>query len=169
VVAEDRQRVRGHRARRDVEDGGRQFAGDLEHVGDHQQQALRRGEGGGQRPGLQRAVDRAGGAGLALHLDDLGNAKKLRCYLTAKISASGLAQVDSRGGVVARHAMTCHPRGAESAGLGGVPVQSTAAATTDGPNIVSRMASRTSFLRWDGAPRDRPVPPNTVNLSDTWW
>ena len=30
-----------------------QLAGDLEHVGDHQQQALRRREGGGQRAGLQ--------------------------------------------------------------------------------------------------------------------
>ena len=32
VVAEDGQRVRGQRARGDVEHGGREFAGDLEHV-----------------------------------------------------------------------------------------------------------------------------------------
>ena len=37
-------------------------------------QALRRGEGGRQRAGLQRAVHRAGGAALALHLDDVGDA-----------------------------------------------------------------------------------------------
>ena len=69
VVAEDRERLRGQRARRDVEHRRGQLAGDLVHVGDHQQQALRRGEGGGQRPGLQRAVQRAGGAAFALHLD----------------------------------------------------------------------------------------------------
>ena len=46
-----------------------QLAGDLVHVGDHQQQALRRGEGGGERAGLQRAVEGAGGAAFALHLD----------------------------------------------------------------------------------------------------
>ena len=69
VVAEDGERVGGQRARRDVEHRGGQLAGDLEHVGDHQQQALRGGEGGGQRAGLQRAVQRAGGAAFALHLD----------------------------------------------------------------------------------------------------
>ena len=50
-----------------------QLARDLEHVGDHQQQALRGGEGGGQGAGLQRAVHRAGGAAFALHLDDRGD------------------------------------------------------------------------------------------------
>ncbi len=40
----------------DVEDRRRQLAGDLVHVGDHQQQALRRREGRRQRAGLQRAV-----------------------------------------------------------------------------------------------------------------
>ena len=73
VVAEDRQGVGGHRAGRHVEDRRGQFAGDLEHVGDHQQQALRGREGGRQRPGLQRAVDRAGGPGLALHFDHVGH------------------------------------------------------------------------------------------------
>ncbi len=50
-----------------------QFAGDLVHVGDHQQQALRCGEGGGERPRLQGAVQGAGGAAFALHLDDRGH------------------------------------------------------------------------------------------------
>ena len=49
---------------------GGQLAGDLEHVGHHQQQALRCGEGRGQRAGLQRAVHRAGSAPFALHLLD---------------------------------------------------------------------------------------------------
>ena len=71
VVAEDRQRVGGDRAGGDVDHGRRQLAGDLEHVRDHQQQALRRGEGRRQRALLQRAVQRAGGARLGLHLDDV--------------------------------------------------------------------------------------------------
>ena len=62
VVAEDRQRVRGQRAGGDVEHRRRQLAGDLEHVGQLQQQALRRRERRRQRAGLQRAVHRAGGA-----------------------------------------------------------------------------------------------------------
>jgi hypothetical protein len=62
MIAEDRQGVRGQRAGGNVEDRGGQLPGDLEHVGDHQQQALRGREGGRQRPGLQRPVDRAGGA-----------------------------------------------------------------------------------------------------------
>ena len=53
-----------------MEDRGRQFAGDLIHVGDHQQQALGRGEGGGQSAGGQRAVHGTGGAGFGLHLRD---------------------------------------------------------------------------------------------------
>ena len=40
--------------------------------GSIEQEALRRGEGRGQRARLERAVDRAGGAALALHLDDGG-------------------------------------------------------------------------------------------------
>ena len=69
VVAENRERLRGQRPGRDVEHRGGQFARDLVHVGDHQQQALRCGEGGGERTGLQRAVQRAGRAAFALHLD----------------------------------------------------------------------------------------------------
>ena len=71
VVAEDGERVRGDGAGGDVEGGGRQLAGDLIHVGDHEQQALRSGEGGGQGSGLQGAVDGAGGAAFALHFGDL--------------------------------------------------------------------------------------------------
>ena len=69
VVAEDRQPLRRQRPRGDVHHGRRQLAGDLVHVGDHQQQALRGGERRRQRAALQRAVQRPGGAALALHLD----------------------------------------------------------------------------------------------------
>ena len=73
VVAEDGQGVGGQGAGGDVHDEAGQLAGDLVHVGDHQQQALRRGEGRGQGAGLQGAVDRAGGAAFGLHLDHLGH------------------------------------------------------------------------------------------------
>jgi hypothetical protein len=51
----------------------RELAGDLEHVGEHQQQPLRGREGRGEGTGLEGPVQRAGGARLALHLDDLGD------------------------------------------------------------------------------------------------
>ena len=71
VIAEDVQGVGGHGTGGNVEHAGQLLRRDLVHVGDHQQQALRRGVGGGQRARAQRAVDSAGGAGLRLHLDDL--------------------------------------------------------------------------------------------------
>ncbi len=43
---------------------------DFVHVGDHQQQALGRGEGGGERARRQRPVHGARGAPLGLHLGD---------------------------------------------------------------------------------------------------
>ena len=70
VIAEDRERLRRQGPCRHVEHGRRQLPGDLEHVRDHQQQALGGGERGGQRARLQRAVNRPGGAALALHLED---------------------------------------------------------------------------------------------------
>ena len=73
MVAEDREGVRGHGAGGDVENRRGQFARDLEHVGDHQQEPLRRREGGRQGPGLQRAVDRAGGPRFTLHFYDTGH------------------------------------------------------------------------------------------------
>ncbi len=60
VVAEDRQALRRQRASSHVEGGRGQLAGDLEHIGDHQQQTLRGGEGCRQRAGLQRPVDSPG-------------------------------------------------------------------------------------------------------------
>ena len=74
MVAEDRQALGRQRAGGDVEHRRGQLAGDLVHVGDHQHEPLRRGEGGGQRPGLQRAVRRAGRAALALHFHHHGHA-----------------------------------------------------------------------------------------------
>ena len=73
MVAENRKRLGRQRARRNVEDRGGQLAGDLVHIGDHQQQALRGGEGGSERAGLQCAVQRARRAAFALHLDHRGH------------------------------------------------------------------------------------------------
>ena len=73
VVTEDRQRLcrRSDRAATwNTVEG--ELPGDLVHVRDHEQQTLRRRVGRTQRPTLQRA-DRAGRAGLALHLDDRRN------------------------------------------------------------------------------------------------
>ena len=69
VVAEDRQRVGCESSSRDVDDRGGQLAGDLEHVRDHEQEALGRREGRGQCALLKCAVHRARGAALGLHFD----------------------------------------------------------------------------------------------------
>ena len=71
MVAENRERLCGQRARRYVEHARKQLTRDLVHVGDHQQQALRCGERRGEGTALQRAVYGTCGTGLRLHLDDL--------------------------------------------------------------------------------------------------
>ena len=64
----------GNRAGADVKCGRRKFSGDLVHVGDHQQQTLGGGEGGGQRSRLQSSVDRTGSSAFALHFNHMGYA-----------------------------------------------------------------------------------------------
>ena len=71
VIAEDGQRLRGDRTRGNVDHRAGQLARNLVHVGDHQQQALRRGKGGAQRARLNGAVQRARCSAFALHLDHL--------------------------------------------------------------------------------------------------
>ncbi len=73
VVAEDVEALVGERAGGDVEDRRRELARDLVHVRDHQQEALRRRERRREGAGREGAVDRAGGAALGLHFDDLGD------------------------------------------------------------------------------------------------
>ena len=68
VVTEDVQGVARNGTRADVEHAGQQLARDLVHVRDHQQQTLRSGVGRGQSTCVESAVDRAGSAGLSLHL-----------------------------------------------------------------------------------------------------
>ena len=69
MVTEDRVMVGGHHAGRNVHDAGQELAAHGVHGGDHQHQALRGGEGGGQGACLQGTVAGAGSAGLRLHLD----------------------------------------------------------------------------------------------------
>ena len=71
VVAEDREGMRRDRPGRDMDDRRRQLARDLEHVGDHQEQALRRRERRGQCALLECPVERSGRARLGLHLHDV--------------------------------------------------------------------------------------------------
>jgi len=69
VVAEDGQSLGRQRAGGDMEDGAGEFTGDLVHVGDHQQEALRGREGRRERTGLEGTVDRSCGSTFRLHLD----------------------------------------------------------------------------------------------------
>ena len=71
VIAEDVQRLGRDGTGRYVKDAGQLLSCDLVHVGDHQQQTLGSGEGGGDSACTQCAVNSACGAGLRLHLDDL--------------------------------------------------------------------------------------------------
>ena len=70
LVAEDGQCVRRQRARRNMQYEGRQLAGDLVEVGNHQQQALAGREAGRQRAGGECAMQCPGGTAFRLHLDD---------------------------------------------------------------------------------------------------
>ena len=73
MVAKDRQGVGRQGACRNMERRGRKLSGNLVHVRNHEQQALRGGERSGQRTGLQRAMHRSGSAAFALHLDHVGH------------------------------------------------------------------------------------------------
>ena len=70
MIAENRKRVRGDSSRGDMKNRREQFARELEHVRNHQQQALRRGERGADGAGLQHTVDGANRTAFALHFDD---------------------------------------------------------------------------------------------------
>jgi len=71
VIAEDAERMCGDGPGSDVDDCRSEFASDLEHVGQHQQQALAGRECGTERAASDRSVQRASCAGFALHLNYL--------------------------------------------------------------------------------------------------
>ena len=70
VIAEDGKSVGGQRTGGNVDNAGLMFAGDLVHIGDHQQKTLRSGKGGGQGAGDNRAVNSACCAALGLHFNN---------------------------------------------------------------------------------------------------
>ena len=63
----------GQGAGGDVQHGWGQFARDFVQVGNHQQQPLGGGEGGGECPGLECAMHGPGRACFGLHFDDGGD------------------------------------------------------------------------------------------------
>ena len=73
VVAENAETLTCEGARGDVEHGRRKLARDLVHVGDHQEETLRRREGRRKRTRRERAMDRTGRAALGLHLNHARN------------------------------------------------------------------------------------------------
>ncbi len=73
VVPEDGEALSRDGASGNMEDGRSELPGDLVHVRNHQQQTLGSGKGGGQRTGLQGAVNGTGRSPLGLHLDHLGD------------------------------------------------------------------------------------------------
>ena len=95
MIAEDGQGMGGQGAGRYMEHAGQQLAGDLVHVGDHQQQALGGGEGGGQRARGQRAVHGAGRAGFRLHF---GNVNRLAKQVLAALRRPFVHILRHRGG-----------------------------------------------------------------------
>ena len=97
MIAEDRQGLSRQGARRHVHNHGGELAGDIVHVGDHQQQPLGGGEGRRQCPPLKGAVDGPGGAGLALHLDHLRDRAPEVGYLEGRPFVRPLAHVGGGG------------------------------------------------------------------------
>ena len=74
VVTEDGERMGCYGSGADMKCSRREFACDFIHVGDHEQQTLRGGEGRRQGARLERAMHRSCGAAFALHFDDVGDA-----------------------------------------------------------------------------------------------
>ena len=73
MIAEDGQALGGDGTGRDMDDAGAEFAGDLVHVGDHEQQTLRGGEGRSQASTLQSSMHGADCAAFTLHLHHVRN------------------------------------------------------------------------------------------------
>jgi len=76
VVTEDVQRLSSNSTCGDMEHAGQQLAGDLVHIGDHQQQTLGSSVGGSQSTSGQRAVNSTCSTCFRLHLNDLDTVAK---------------------------------------------------------------------------------------------
>ena len=73
VIAENAETLASERTCGNMENRGSKLAGNLIHVGNHEEQALRRGKGRRQRACRQRTVNSASGTAFGFHLDDRGN------------------------------------------------------------------------------------------------
>ena len=71
MIAEDGERVERQRTGGNMDNAGKQLTGHLVHVGDHQEQTLGSGVGGGKRTCRKGAVHSAGRAAFGLHFSDL--------------------------------------------------------------------------------------------------
>ena len=113
VIAEDAQCVRSQGSRGHVEHAGEKFACDLVHVGDHEEQALGRGVGGGESAGCEGAVDRTGCAAFGLHLYDADFLTEqvlfsMRCHVIHDLShRGGRSDGENRGNVGERIRDVC--------------------------------------------------------------
>ena len=67
MVAKDAERMCGHGTGRNMEYAGEQLSGNLVHIGNHQQQTLRRSERCGEGTSLERAMYGSGSTTLGLH------------------------------------------------------------------------------------------------------
>ena len=76
VITEDVQGMGGQGPSGDVKDAGEQFACNFIHIGNHEQQALGSGIGGGEGAGGEGAVHRTGCTGLRLHFNHLDRIAK---------------------------------------------------------------------------------------------
>ncbi len=95
VIGKNRQGLRRNRTRGNVKHRGSQLPCNLVHIGQHQQQPLGRGEGGGERAPLQRTMDGSGGARFTLHLNDLRHRAK---NIGAALGRPGIRVLPHGGG-----------------------------------------------------------------------
>jgi len=86
--------MRGQGARGDVNDVAGELAGNLEHVGDHQQQALGGGERGAECSSLQRAMHGTRGPALALQFGDQSTVPQIFLRPASRHSSAHSAMVE---------------------------------------------------------------------------
>jgi hypothetical protein len=73
MITENIKCVRSYATSGYVYNTGKKFAGDLIHVGDHKEKALRSGIGGSESTSCERAVNGTGSAALRLHFYNLNS------------------------------------------------------------------------------------------------
>ena len=103
MVAKNRKSVSRNGTGGNMENRGGEFASDFEHVRNHQQQALRRGERAGQSAGGKRTVNSACRARFGLHFNDVRNYAKNILFALSRPFVSPFAHRAGRGNRVNCH------------------------------------------------------------------